>query len=45
MIPYLHFDLVLAGNNFTDKQKMTDKPNFRQEVSSRSEVVNQVNQV
>ena len=43
MIPYLHFDQVIAGNDFTDKQKMTYKPNLRQEVPSRSELVNQVN--
>lgn len=25
MIPYLHFELVTAGNNLTDKPKMTYK--------------------
>ena len=29
MVPDLHFLLVTAGNDFTDKQKMTGKPNFR----------------
>ena len=27
MAPHLDFELVIAGNYFTDKQKMTDKPN------------------
>ena len=26
MVPHLDFELVIAGNYFTDKQKMTDKP-------------------
>ena len=31
MIPNRNFELVIAGNYFTDKQKMTDKPNLRLE--------------
>ena len=31
MAPHLDFELVIAGNYFTDKQKMTDKPNLRVE--------------
>ena len=26
MVSYLHFELNAAGNYFTDKQKITDKP-------------------
>ena len=25
MVPYLHFEIVTAGNDFTGKQTMTDK--------------------
>ena len=25
----IFFDIIKAGNNFTDKQKMTDKPIFK----------------
>ena len=28
MVLYLHLELVIVGNNFTDKQKMTDEPNL-----------------
>ena len=31
MVPHLDFELITAGNNFTDKQKMTDKPDLRVE--------------
>ena len=31
MVPHLDFELVIAGYYFTDKQKMTDKPNLRVE--------------
>ena len=33
MVPHIDFELVLAGNYFTDKQKMTDKPNFRWKIT------------
>ena len=26
MVPHLDFELVIAGNYFTDKRKMADKP-------------------
>ena len=26
MVPHLAFELVIAGNYFTDKRRMTDKP-------------------
>ena len=29
MVPHLDFELVIAGNYFTDKQKMADKPTLR----------------
>ena len=29
MVPYLHFEIVPAGNDFTDKQTMTDKQFLR----------------
>ena len=29
MVAHFVFDLVIAGNYFTDKRKMTDKPNYR----------------
>ena len=31
MVPHLDFELVVASNYLTDKQKMTDKPNLRVE--------------
>ena len=30
-VPHLDFELVTAGNNSTDKRKMTDKPSLRVE--------------
>ena len=29
MVTHLNFELVIAGNYFTDKRKKTDKPNLR----------------
>ena len=31
MVPHLDFELVMTGNYFTDKRKMTDKPILRVE--------------
>ena len=31
MVSHLDFELVIAGNYFIDKQKMTDKQNLRVE--------------
>ena len=31
MVPHLNFELVIAGNYFTDKRKMTDKQDLRVE--------------
>ena len=33
--PCIHFKLVTAGDNFTDKQKMTDKPSLREKITDK----------
>ena len=36
MVPYLHFELVIVGNDLTDKQKMTDKSNLRVKITDKA---------